>query len=453
MSGLLTIKFSDISIWDVKNYFRQVDVFNEKYPLALFGEFLKKPNIEKIKIEDEKEYTILGVRSYGKGVYENRTVKGNTLKMRTYQLAKKDHLFWCKVDTKNGAFGIIDEKLEKGIASSNMTFAEINKNIANTEFIQILFKSKKVNQYMDGYVTGTTNRKYIKPNQLLEEIKVPLPSLQEQNRIVANYNSKIALATQQEAKADDLINEIEAYQYKSLGLIRERKKKRKSGLLDTISFKEVDRWAVDSLGRVVKIENKFKGKYPLVKLRELILSTQYGLSEKSSKEPIGIPMLRMNNINNAKLDLNSLKYITIEESVFKKYKLNKGDLLFNRTNSKELVGKTALFFDDEDYTFASYLIRVVIDEQRANKEYINYLFNSSILQYQKDLVSRQITGQANINAQEMQDFLFPLPPLKVQEKIANDISKKEQQIIQLLAQAENNREEALKEFEQEIFSS
>ncbi|NCO31969.1 hypothetical protein GW891_04230, partial [bacterium] len=158
-----------------------------------------------------------------------------------------------------------------------------------------------------------------------------------------------------------------------------------------------------------------------------------------------------NNINNSRLSIEKLKYISISEDEEEKYRLNKGDLLFNRTNSKELVGKTAVFNENEDYTFASYLIRVVVDKEKANVNYINYLFNSPLLQYQKDMVSRQITGQANINAQEMQEFLFPLPPLHIQNEIANNIDNMNGKINTLRLQAKENRELAIEEFEKEIF--
>ena len=81
-------------------------------------------------------------------------------------------------------------------------------------------------------------------------------------------------------------------------------------------------------------------------------------------------MLRMNNINNSELDIDDLKYITIENEQKDKNLLNNGDLLFNRTNSKELVGKTAVFELDGDYTFASYLIRLKLDTEKANAHYI-----------------------------------------------------------------------------------
>ena len=165
-------------------------------------------------------------------------------------------------------------------------------------------------------------------------------------------------------------------------------------------------------------------------------------------------MLRMNNILNAELITHDLKYISISEQDFKKFQLNKGDLLFNRTNSKELVGKTAIFdLDSKDFTFASYLIRVEINDEIASKEYVNYLFNSSILQYQKDLVSRQVTGQANINAQEMQTLLFPLPPLPVQQEIANHVSDVKDRIRSLKEAAQQNRQTAISDFEKDIFKA
>ena len=88
-----TIDFLNLYSWDVKAYLSQSSQFNPSYPFVFFGEFLSKPNIEKIKIDDDEEYKILGVRSYGKGVFANRTVKGKTLKMREYQKAKNNHLF------------------------------------------------------------------------------------------------------------------------------------------------------------------------------------------------------------------------------------------------------------------------------------------------------------------------------------------------------------------------
>jgi len=258
------------------------------------------------------------------------------------------------------------------------------------------------------------------------------------------------LAEKQEREANQIEKNIENYLLDTLGIKKLDKKESKKGL-QFVRFNIIERWAVDFLNKEALISALLKGKYKIIKLREFINLYQYGLSEKSSKEIVGIPMLRMNNINNSRLSIEKLKYISISEDEEEKYRLNKGDLLFNRTNSKELVGKTAVFNENEDYTFASYLIRVVVDKEKANVNYINYLFNSPLLQYQKDMVSRQITGQANINAQEMQEFLFPLPPLHIQNEIANNIDNMNGKINTLRLQAKENRELAIEEFEKEIF--
>jgi len=161
----------------------------------------------------------------------------------------------------------------------------------------------------------------------------------------------------------------------------------------------------------------------------------------------------MNNINNSELDIDDLKYISIQEEQKEKIVLDKGDLLFNRTNSKELVGKTAVFELDEEFTFASYLIRLKLDPEKTNVHFINHLFNSPIGRVQIDMISRQILGQANVNAQELQDFIFPIPDLKTQKKIVTELSKIKKAANALKAKAELNRQEAIKEFEQAIFKN
>jgi type I restriction enzyme M protein len=99
--------------------------------------------------------------------------------------------------------------------------------------------------------------------------------------------------------------------------------------------------------------------------------------------------------------------ITREE--FEKYKLSRGDVLFNRTNSFELVGKTGIFNLDGDYCFASYLVRLNLDRGKMIPEFLNYFMNSSIFQDSvKQKASRSI-NQANINATILanEDIQFP----------------------------------------------
>lgn len=97
--------------------------------------------------------------------------------------------------------------------------------------------------------------------------------------------------------------------------------------------------------------------------------------------------------------------------------LQDGGILINRTNSKELVGKCAVFHEPGLYVFASYLKRLRAKEAEADPDYLAWAVNSVVGRQQIDALSRQIIGQANINAEEIRSLQVPLPPLKVQRRI------------------------------------
>ncbi len=93
---------------------------------------------------------------------------------------------------------------------------------------------------------------------------------------------------------------------------------------------------------------------------------QYGLSLKSSSKPEGVPILGMSNIRDGRIVWGNLKYIILEDDDLNKYRLEPGDVIFNRTNSAELVGKTAVFDTQRDAVFASYLVRFQLIEEQAD---------------------------------------------------------------------------------------
>jgi type I restriction enzyme S subunit len=444
-SLLKTTSFKRLKFWDYFSLNNKLSI-NSRFPLVELSKVITQRK-DSIKIDDASLYKRCRVQVRSRGIILRDEVFGEEIKTKTQFLCKENDFLVAEIDAKVGGYGIVPKELINAIVSSHYFLFELNLNKLLPEYLSVLCKCSGFSGQIKA--TGSTNYAAIRPFHVLEYI-VPLPSVSVQNELVKDYKSKVEWALSQEKEAQDLESEIETYLLKKL-VINSNPEQSKKKTFDTVNFNKIDRWAVDSIGRVSKIERRFTGKFPLIAFNEIIISYQYGLSEKSSKEIIGHPMLRMNNIKNSVLDLSNLKYIDIEESLVKKFKLNKGDLLFNRTNSKELVGKTALFDSEEVFTFASYLIRVVINTNIANREYINFLFNSSILNYQKKLVSRQITGQANINSQEMREFLFPLPPIELQEEIAMYLSKLKRKIKELRSDAIRHRNDAMNEFEEGVF--
>ncbi|MBS1491423.1 MAG: restriction endonuclease subunit S [Bacteroidetes bacterium] len=167
-----------------------------------------------------------------------------------------------------------------------------------------------------------------------------------------------------------------------------------------------------------------KKKFPIGKIRDVVSEVKYGTS-KPAEESGAYPYLRMNNITSEGYwDFTSLKHINIEDSEREKYIVRKGDLVFNRTNSKELVGKTGVFNSESEMVIAGYLIRVRTNG-KANPWYLWGYLNS--IHGKKTLLGmcKSIVGMANINAQELQDIRIIIPPIKLQTQFAHIVEKTE----------------------------
>ncbi|QTR50038.1 restriction endonuclease subunit S [Candidatus Thiothrix anitrata] len=177
------------------------------------------------------------------------------------------------------------------------------------------------------------------------------------------------------------------------------------------------------------IEQVYRARHSQVEIGKLAIDVQYGISQAMNTTKIGYKIFRMNEIfNNRMTDTGDMKYVDISAEEFQKYRLNKSDILFNRTNSIEWVGKTGIFELDGDYCFASYLIRVVIDTAKAEPYFVNAMMNSATFQTEAKANAARAINQANINASKMKAIKIPVPPLDEQQRIVAEITVLEQKI-------------------------
>ena len=145
----------------------------------------------------------------------------------------------------------------------------------------------------------------------------------------------------------------------------------------------------------------------------------YGTSKKSSSNG-EIPVLRMGNINRCgKIDWNNLVYTSDKDDITK-YSLQTNDLLFNRTNSSEWVGKTAIYKGEKTAIYAGYIVRLRVIILDA--DYVNFVMNSSYYRGWCNDVKTDAVNQSNINAQKLSHFFIPIPPLNEQKRIVNELS-------------------------------
>jgi type I restriction enzyme S subunit len=240
--------------------------------------------------------------------------------------------------------------------------------------------------------------------RILTNLDIPVPPIQEQRRIV------------------DILN-------RAAGIRRLRlEAQEKARQLKRALF-------IEMFGNPAPNEKK----WPLVTVGDVLHVCDYGTSTKAKEEPEGIPILRMGNVTTSgELVLDDLKYVELTPTDYEKYRLEYGDLLFNRTNSKDLVGKTGIWDDRFDAVAASYFIRLRVDHTRANPWFLWAFLNTTYMKRRLFETARGAIGQSNINAKELADFQIYSPPLPMQNAFAERLAE----IQAMIAQQERAAETA-----------
>jgi len=280
------------------------------------------------------------------------------------------------------------EEVDKYILSTGFAGILCNSEKVDPRYLEKIFLSKWFNDLKDSLASDKAIQRSLN-NDDIGNFEIPLPSLPTQQKIV---------------KILDTIQEAVGVQEK----IIEKTKELKKSILNEI---------FNSRFKNQKSKLRFKIQ-KWEELDKLIECNQYGISKKGYDEG-QYPILRMNNLNDGKLNLTSLQWVNLENKEFEKYKLKKGDILFNRTNSIDLVGKTALFdIDDSNFVFASYLLRIQTNRKELLPEFLNYYLNWDVAQKNLKKLASRGASQVNISATRLATFLVPIFSLPEQQEIS-----------------------------------
>lgn len=184
--------------------------------------------------------------------------------------------------------------------------------------------------------------------------------------------------------------------------------------------------------------------WKVVPFGKVVRRSQYGLSEPATAD--GVPYLKMSNIRDGKVVVEGADTLQVDEKTLEDYALKDGDLVFNRTNSLDLVGKTGIFYGSEPVVFASYLVRFQLDTKKADSRFIALWFATSGAAHRLRCLATPGVSQSNINPTTLKLAMqVPLPPLPEQRKIADILSTWDEALTQLdaLIEAQERRKKAL----------
>jgi len=175
--------------------------------------------------------------------------------------------------------------------------------------------------------------------------------------------------------------------------------------------------------------------WPVARAGELMDACDYGTSQKANEEGRGIPVLRMGNVMiDGSLDLEELKTVELGDRELAKQRLQVGDVLFNRTNSRELVGKTGMWDGRFEAVPASYFIRARFRPNAEHPQHFTTFMNLPSMKRRLAGMARGAVGQANINSKELKSIEFPVPPVKLQSEFASRVAKiRAMEVQQLLS--------------------
>ena len=264
------------------------------------------------------------------------------------------------------------------------------------------------------------------PLKSLSTINIPIPPLDEQERIVKYLDSLLTKLNRVRVLAQKIVDGYELRRGKILY----------DAFTGKLTNNDIETW-----------QN--------LQLKDTISNIRYGTSEKSDYEQNGIPVLRIPNIaDNNNIDFNDLKYLS-EKNINDNFKLNENDILIIRSNgSRDLIGKCALVPKlKAEFAYASFLMRIIPAKNILPKFFVFYL-NSIEARLQIFNMAKSTNGIHNINSKELGSVKIKLPNIEEQKEIVchfDSLLTKEQQTKELAESVLSNIEMMKKKILGKVF--
>ena len=435
------VKFSQLYNWSVQYLNDSKIRFTTKYPLAQIKEFLTR-NKTAITVQDETTYQRVTIRIRNGGVIPRDEVKGTEIGTKKQFRVSAGQFILSKIDARNGAMGIIPEKLDGAIVTQDFLAYDIDTTKINPQYLVLVSTTKQFIDFCQSCSSGTTNRQRVDEDKFLN-IQIPLPSLAEQNKLVEEYHKRIDLIKCNNDKISSIRFGIDKYLLKNLGCDSADKSDRTNNkILTFFSFCDISRWDVFNLQ--YQIQSHL---YKTIPLKGLITcKPKYGASYKTVNKHSDIRYIRITDINE---DGTLNNDFVSADGYNSQYLLQENDFLIARSGNT--VGKTFLYQNKYGKAiYAGYLIKFVIDTKLIDPLYLLYYTKSSI--YKKwILANMRVSAQPNINSEQYLESPIIVPPIDKQRDIVEHISTMLQRIETLSSTTLKYENDAINNFETQIF--
>lgn len=409
--------------------------YNKQYPLFPLSKLLVIEQIP-VRIEDGQYYQQVTIRSGGAGI-EKRTngyKMGDIIKTKRQKSLRAGQLIMSRIDAKNGAFAVVPEGLEGAIVTHDFLTFQVNAELARPQYLQLLLSSDKFSQLLTHGSHGTTKRHRVELDFLLKQ-QVPVPSLEEQDRILDEYYKILAKSVDKSVQADKLELERDEFFYTTLGIQEplDEPVGRQGSRLKFLNYDMLVNWNVGAALRESSFESDTYPTMMLSELQESIHLLKRGDSPRyavqSSAKILNQKCVRWNYI-----DIAYAK--PVDESWVNKinsdYLTQIGDILVNSTGEGTLGRSAVVDNASSNLAFDSHVLLLRVKSKVVNPTYLSLVINSSYGQAQiEQLKSAKTTKQTELGVANLLKIFFPMPPKIIQDKLSDKVIQLNREIGRL----------------------
>lgn len=328
-----------------------------------------------------------------------------------------------KIRVAQGSLCVVPDELDHLAVSPEYPIYAVDHDKVRAEFMQLVIRTNAFRKRVSRLRSGNTTKARIRPDQF-EALRVPVPSLDEQDALVAAYVDALNRAAKLEQEADAMERAGWQSFEAALGItppppLPERP-------VFVARFKDAERWSHDSILRSLTASSVPAGGVSMVPLGQCG-KVSYGIQKCPSNRP-GVharPYLRVANVQRGVLDLREIKYINVPDEEMPKLRLEVGDVLLCEGNSPDLVGRGAIWRGEiADCVHQNHVLRVRVDQDKLLPEFVLAVINSSHGQAYFRGKAKRTTNLASINSKEVAGLPIPAISIGQQQDLLTELDLK-----------------------------
>lgn len=414
--------------------------------MARIGSFLTRRK-EAIDIQDGIIYKRVTVSTKGGNITIRDEKDGKLIGTKKQFVIHEGQFLLSKIDARNGAYGVVPAIAEGAIITGNFWTYDVDYERINPQFLTLVTKTQQFLDFAEKSSNGTTNRHYLQEEAFLNQ-QIPLPSIEEQELILKEYNGKVKEADFLLQQADDILKDKNTYLKKMLKFYYNKNERK--GLLNFLHFIDVRRWDVPFYSSQSKVESMYDTT-TLGNCMELYMidNNNHSLRVETYNTPEKqFHYIGMENVEKDTGVLNSFQIVNGKSIKSQTVRIPKGFMIYGKL--RPYLNKYWENNEDYDDIVCSSEFLCFLPKKELNKSFFKYILSSYIIQEQ---IADSMTGarMPRIDESIFKNIVVPIPPRSVQDSISTYLIERDEEISRLKCESKELKASATNMFLTEIF--